>query len=120
MENTFKDKVALVTGGSSGIGRATALAFTRKGAKVVIANYIENKKTVHMTDGELYRDNNEVEKGKIHDSVAQFEEFLLNQKWIAPDEILEMDHKIEKEIQNAVDFAESETWDPKEELTKFV
>ena len=44
-----------------------------------------------MTDAELYRDNNEVEKWKIRDSVPQFEEFLLNQKWIAPDEILEMD-----------------------------
>src|SRR6266851_4977247 len=33
----FKDKVVLVTGGATGIGRAAALAFGRRGAQVVMA-----------------------------------------------------------------------------------
>ena len=37
----FKDKVALITGGGSGIGLATAVQFAREGAKVVVSNRTE-------------------------------------------------------------------------------
>jgi len=33
----FQNKVAIVTGASSGIGRATALALAQRGAKVALA-----------------------------------------------------------------------------------
>lgn len=40
--NEFKDKVVLVTGASTGIGRATALKFAQEGAKVVICDVNED------------------------------------------------------------------------------
>src|SRR5262245_7238419 len=45
MPQRFKERVAIVTGGGAGIGRASATAFAREGAKVVIAETDEKTGT---------------------------------------------------------------------------
>src|SRR5258706_8722639 len=51
MNISFENKVAFVTGAANGIGRATALAFARNGASVVIADVSEKRhETAHMIE----------------------------------------------------------------------
>jgi NAD(P)-dependent dehydrogenase (short-subunit alcohol dehydrogenase family) len=65
----FENKVALVTGASSGIGRATTLAFTRAGAKVAIVARREKElnetgEAVHQLGGQA-----EILVGDVTDEV---------------------------------------------------
>jgi len=46
----LRDKVAIITGAASGIGRATAILFAQEGAKVVVADVNDEmgKETVSL------------------------------------------------------------------------
>jgi NAD(P)-dependent dehydrogenase (short-subunit alcohol dehydrogenase family) len=50
MAGLLQGKASLVTGGASGIGRAAALAFAREGARVLVADMVEDggKETVKL------------------------------------------------------------------------
>ena len=43
MQDMLKDQVAIVTGGTSGMGESTARLFAKEGAKVVVAGRSEKK-----------------------------------------------------------------------------
>jgi len=73
-----------------------------------------------MFDAELYRDKKEVEEWKKRDPIPEFQELLLKQKMITEKEIKEIEKQVDTEIQKAIDFAEAGTWEPIEQLTKFV
>lgn len=49
----LEDKVAIVTGANSGIGRACAVAFTDEGAKVIVADVVSTAQPTGAADGTL-------------------------------------------------------------------
>src|SRR6187455_309522 len=55
----LKGKAAIITGGDSGIGRATAVLFAREGANVAIA-YLEEQDDAHITADAIEQEGGEV------------------------------------------------------------
>ncbi|RRO17762.1 SDR family NAD(P)-dependent oxidoreductase [Flavobacteriaceae bacterium 14752] len=67
---TFKNKTVLITGGSRGIGKATAMAFAEQGARVAI-NFRANRKAAEDTLKNLKGDGHELFQYDISDKEAQ-------------------------------------------------
>ncbi|MBK9328106.1 MAG: pyruvate dehydrogenase (acetyl-transferring) E1 component subunit alpha [Sphingobacteriales bacterium] len=73
-----------------------------------------------MFDAELYRNKNEVEEWKHRDPILLLERHMLENELSDETTLSSIDAKIEKEIQEATDYAEAGTWEPVENLTQFL
>jgi len=73
-----------------------------------------------MFDPELYRSKDEVEKWKERDPIALLEERLTADGILTDEKRIAMEAEVAEEVEGAVAFAEAGTWEPVEELTRFV
>jgi len=73
-----------------------------------------------MFDPELYRSREEVENWKKRDPLDLFKNRLITDGTLSEEGWEAMERQIAEEIDAAVAFAEAGTWEPVEELTRFV
>jgi len=95
-----KDKVVIITGGGSGIGKETGILFAREGAKVVVADVNEKAggetvDTIKKTGGEAFFarldvSNREQAKQVVKDTVAKYGrlDVLINNAGIIQDALV--------------------------------
>jgi pyruvate dehydrogenase E1 component alpha subunit len=73
-----------------------------------------------MFDAELYREKSEVESWKERDPIPTLANALLKNGLITRTDIDKIEQSVKSEVQKAVDFAEGGTFEPLEDLTKYV
>jgi pyruvate dehydrogenase E1 component alpha subunit len=73
-----------------------------------------------MYDPERYRDKSEIERWKLRDPITTFAARMESDGIVPRDRFARMEREIGRVIDQAVAFAEAGTWEPVEELTRFV
>ena len=73
-----------------------------------------------MFDPEPYRPTAEVEKWKKRGPIVTLVKRLKKQGLLSDVELEQLEQQVAREIEEAVAFAENGTWEPVEDLTRFV
>jgi len=73
-----------------------------------------------MFDPQLYREKEEVEEWKQRDPIAALQKRLSERELLTEADLKQLEDEIAAEIDDAVAFAESGTWEPIDQLTRFV
>lgn len=99
---------------------AQALAQVRRGQPFLLECRTYRFRAHSMFDAELYRSRQEVESWKRRDPIDLFMEQMKERGLLESATLAEIERDVDQEIATAVDFAEAGTWEPVEELTRFV
>jgi len=73
-----------------------------------------------MFDPELYRDKQEVEEWKKRDPIPGFSASLKERGLLTDSDVRQVEEEVATEVTKAVDFAEAGTWEPVEDVTRYV
>ncbi|MDE3155604.1 MAG: pyruvate dehydrogenase (acetyl-transferring) E1 component subunit alpha [Acidobacteriota bacterium] len=98
-----------------------AAAHVRNGGGPIFLEFRTYRYRAHsMFDAELYRDKREVEEWKTRDPIATFDARLRLEGVLTDETRAALDRAVEKEMDEAVRFADAGTLEPIEDLTKDV
>jgi pyruvate dehydrogenase E1 component alpha subunit len=73
-----------------------------------------------MYDPDRYRDKAEVEQWKKLDPLATFARRLESEGIVPKERLARMEREVAREVEHAVEFAEAGSWEPVQDLTRFV
>jgi pyruvate dehydrogenase E1 component alpha subunit len=73
-----------------------------------------------MYDPELYREKQEVEEWKKRDPIGNLVQRLKEQNLWQEEDWARMEEEVAREVAKSIEFAEAGSWEPVEELTRFV
>ena len=100
---------------------AEAVAHVRAGKGPFLLECLTYRFRGHsMFDAELYRAKTEVEEWKSRDPILRLADRMREAGLLADDDLATAESMIGSEVSAAVDFAEAGTWEPVEDLNRFV
>jgi len=73
-----------------------------------------------MFDAQLYREKAEIEAWRPKEPIIRFQKWLLASHMIHPEDVARIEADVDAEIASSVAFAEAGTWEPVEDLARFV
>ncbi len=99
----------------------SAAELVREGGGPQFLEFLTYRFRAHsMYDPDLYRDKAEVERWKQRDPIATFAARLEVDGIVPKERLARMEREVEREMDQAVEFAEAGAWEPVEDLTRFV